>query len=414
MYARLVLCCLLLSFPARVFAETSVVVLGIRSVEGDDDVANDLTEQLRGAARGIEGWSVSSTAVSVAQMSLAHGCEELDAACLTEIAQGLQADRLIYGIVRRTSARDDFDYVVTLNLFDTGTREIARTVTDTIPRSQVDFQSLASHADRLVSRLASTSTGSAIEIRANVTDADVQINGQHVGTTHEGGLRLQGLRPGQYRIEIRKPGYAPHVSTVTMVDGADTSISAVLAALAGGPPPIDVAGAATSGEVQEDSGGSIKWLGWTLLGLGAASAAGMITSFVIIDQTQKDPLFRQYKGAVDDWNTANMMLPKEMQMENVDDICIPAKMGNSYPALPSGMFTPEEVSQVVDKCKKAEVFEVLQWVFISTGVVTTGVGLYILLSSDSHSNEHASQQPTLSLRPSFSPKAASLSATLRF
>jgi hypothetical protein len=89
MYARLVLCCLLLAVPARVFAEASVVVLGIRSVEGDDDVANDLTEQLRGAARGMEGWSVSSTAVSVAQMSLAHGCEELDAACLTEIAQGL-------------------------------------------------------------------------------------------------------------------------------------------------------------------------------------------------------------------------------------------------------------------------------------------------------------------------------------
>jgi hypothetical protein len=411
MYARLVLCCLLLAFPARVFAEASVVVLGIRSVEGDDDVANDLTEQLRGAARGIEGWSVSSTAVSVAQMSLAHGCEELDAACLTEIAQGLQADRLIYGVVRRTSARDDFDYVVTLNLFDTGTREIARTVTDTIPRSQVDFQSLASHADRLVSRLASTSTGSAIEIRANVTDADVQINGQHVGTTHEGGLRLQGLRPGQYRIEIRKPGYAPHVSTVTMVDGADTSISAVLAALAGGPPPIDVAGAAASGEVHEDSGGSIKWLGWTLLGLGAASAAGLITSiYVITKGVPDDKLYQEYSGSVKAWNMAYADPSLPMPMEAVTDVCVPAKMGNTY----GTTFMQDEVDEVADMCKTAETFEVLQWVFLSTGVVTTGVGLYIVLSSDDHSNEHASQKPTLSLRPSFSPKAASLSATLRF
>jgi hypothetical protein len=419
MYARLVLCCLLLAFPARVFAEASVVVLGIRSVEGDDDVANDLTEQLRGAARGIEGWSVSSTAVSVAQMSLAHGCEELDAACLTEIAQGLQADRLIYGVARRTSARDDFDYVVTLNLFDTGTREIARTVTDTIPRSQVDFQSLSSHADRLVSRLASTSTGSAIEIRANVTDADVQINGQHVGTTHDGGLRLQGLRPGQYRIEIRKPGYAPHVSTVTMVEGADTSISAVLAALASGPPPVGLATTTSgNGEVQEASSGGIKWLGWTLLGLGAASFIGMGASFIIIEGVQNDTLFVQYRDTVDQWNK-EVALP--MMMDPVTDLCIPANQGETY--RPAGAptsgpmkvgFSEDEVEEVADMCQTAETFELLQWVFLSTGVVTSGVGLYIVLSSDGDSNEHASEQPTLSLRPSISPKAASLTATLRF
>jgi hypothetical protein len=416
MYARLVLCCLLLAFPARVFAEASVVVLGIRSVEGDDDVANDLTEQLRGAARGVEGWSVSSTAVSVAQMSLAHGCEELDAACLTEIAQGLQADRLIYGVVRRTSARDDFDYVVTLNLFDTGTREIARTVTDTIPRSQVDFQSLSSHADRLVSRLASTATGSAIEIRANVTDADVQINGQHVGTTHEGGLRLQGLRPGQYRIEIRKPGYAPHVSTVTMVEGADTSISAVLAALAGGPPAIGAASSSDGGgaTLEPSSGGSIEWLGWTLLGLGAASFIGMGASWIIIEGVQNDTLFVQYRDVVDQWNKQNAKSP--MPMEPITDLCVPAGMGETYASANTMQgFTPDEVKQVADKCQTAETFELLQWVFLSTGVVTSGVGLYIVLSSSGHSSsEHAAQRPTLSLQPAFSPRAASLSATLRF
>jgi hypothetical protein len=412
MYARLVLCFLLLAVPARVFAEASVVVLGIRSVEGDDDVANDLTEQLRGAARGIEGWAVSSTAVSVAQMSLAHGCEELDAACLTEIAQGLQADRLIYGVVRRTSAREDFDYVVTLNLFDTGTREIARTVTDTIPKSQVDFQSLSAHADRLVGRLSSTATGSAIEIRANVTDADVQINGQHVGTTHEGGLRLQGLRPGQYRIEIRKPGYAPHVSTVTMVEGADTSISAVLAALAGGPPPSDVASSSTL--QRESSGGSVEWLGWTLLGLGAASMVGAATSWIIIEGVNNNQTFQMYSDTV---NTNNERLQREgMDELIVDDLCVSAKDGRRYgpPEVDTEPFNDAELRTVADKCETAGTFEMLQWVFLSTAVVTSGVGLYIVLSSDSDSDEEAARAPTLSLQPSFSPRAASLNATLRF
>lgn len=407
MYARLVLILSLLAFPAHVFAEASVVVLGIRSVEGDDDVANDLTEQLRGAARGVEGWTVSSTAVSVAQMSLAHGCEELDAACLTEIAQGLQADRLIYGVVRRTSAREDFDFVVTLNLFDTGTREISRTVTDTIPKSQVDFQSLSAHADRLVGRLSSTASGSAIEIRANVVDADVQINGQHVGTTHEGGLRLQGLRPGQYRIEIRKPGYAPHVSTVTMVDGADTSISAVLAALAGTEPDRETSSPSSPAHAQ--SGGGIEWLGWTFLSVGALSLIGSGTSLIVVASINQNDLFKQYKDAAFEDKTAKM----KMGLPGSNDACASAKGGELFVNY-KAPFSPEQVARVASRCSTGETFEVLQWVFLGTAVVTTGVGLFIVLSSDNDSSERVAQRSNLSLVPSLSPRSAALTATLRF
>src|SRR5205814_9751163 len=100
--------------------------------EGDDEIANDLTEQLRSAARAVAGWNVSKTAVSMAQMSLAHGCDDVDAVCLSEIAKGLSADRIVYGMLRRTSARTDYDYALTLGLFDGGAREIVRTVNDTI------------------------------------------------------------------------------------------------------------------------------------------------------------------------------------------------------------------------------------------------------------------------------------------
>jgi hypothetical protein len=133
----------------------------------------------------------------------------------------------------------------------------------------------------------------------------------------------------------------------------------------------------------------------------------MITSWVIIQQTPKDPLFAAYSSTIKMWNKAQETAAMPMPM--VDDVCAQAKLGNTY-----GLYSPDELDHVVHKCERADTFEVLQWVFLSTGVVTTGVGLYIVLSSDSHSSEHASQQPTLSLRPSFSPKAASLSATLRF
>jgi hypothetical protein len=60
MIARLLLTLCLLCVASPAFAETSVVVLGLRSIEGDDEVANELTYQLRSAARGVAGWSVSS------------------------------------------------------------------------------------------------------------------------------------------------------------------------------------------------------------------------------------------------------------------------------------------------------------------------------------------------------------------
>src|SRR5688500_11051901 len=91
---------------AEAAAQSNVVVLGVRSVEGDDDVAHDLTTALREAAEEITEWSVSPTAVSMAQMALAHGCEEVDVACLADIAKGLSADLLVYGTLRRNSARE--------------------------------------------------------------------------------------------------------------------------------------------------------------------------------------------------------------------------------------------------------------------------------------------------------------------
>ncbi|HMI92112.1 MAG TPA: PEGA domain-containing protein, partial [Polyangiales bacterium] len=209
-------------------ADAKVLVLGMRSVEGDDELANALTDQLRGAARQVEGWEVSQTAVSMAQMGLAHGCDEIDAACLADISKGLQVDRIIFGTIRRTSARADHAFAVMLSLFDAQTGEIARQIDDTIAPGQTDAQALAGHAQRLLERVRSVSTGGAISIQANVVDAEVTINGQPVGQTRDGALRLEGLEPGLYRVQIAKSGYTTHMSTVAVGEGADTSLAAVL------------------------------------------------------------------------------------------------------------------------------------------------------------------------------------------
>src|SRR5687768_10366687 len=88
--------------PAVARADDSVVVLGITSMEGDDEIARNLTGALRHAASQVHGWQVSDSEVTLAQMSLAHGCGDTpDPDCLAQIASALASQRLVYGLLRR-------------------------------------------------------------------------------------------------------------------------------------------------------------------------------------------------------------------------------------------------------------------------------------------------------------------------
>jgi len=406
MLARLLLVVGLCMSAAPALADAKVLVLGMRSVEGDDELANALTDQLRGAARQVGGWAVSQTAVSMAQMGLAHGCDEIDAACLADISKGLQVDRIIFGTIRRTSARADHAYAVLLSLFDAQTGEIARQIDDTIAPDQTEAQALAGHAQRLLERLLSVSTGGAISIQANVADAEVTINGQPVGQTRDGALRLEGLQPGLYRVQIAKSGYATHMSTVAVGEGADTSLAAVLSQ-DGAPTP------ASPKAYEDDSfdahdgarGKDLSWLGWTLVGVSGASLIGAVASMAIISDVNDDPLYEDYRDAVARGNDRVRMANRPQEVE--DDVCEAAEIGLDYG------FSAPNLQKVNDLCSKGATFEVLQWVFLGTAVAAGGAGAYLLLTSNSEPAE-PSPAAKLTLQPRWSPGRGSLSATLRF
>jgi hypothetical protein len=394
----------LLAVASPAFAKTTVVVLGLRSVEGDDDVANELTEQLRAAARTVEGWTVSSTAVSMAQMSLAHGCEEIDAACLSEIAKGLNADKVVYGTIRRTSARDAYDFALTLSLFDAASGAIARQLDDTLPRNQINTQALAQHADKLMARLSSNVTGGTIEIQANLPDADVSVNDQQVGVTRDGALRLEGLQPGNYKIEIRKVGYTPHVSTVSVSEGSAASITAVLSPIGTEQPQPEAAAG--------KGGSDLEWLGWTLIGVSAASLIGTGVSAAVVDGVNGNDLYNRYRDAVARGN--KMAEASGMSDQVVSDVCKAADAGFKYD------LTASDLKGVQSKCHTAATFEVLQWVFLGTAIVSGGVGAYLVMSSNA--SEPAPREPEarrkplprFALQPAFGPREARLTAALRF
>lgn len=101
---------------------TPVAVLGLSSVEGDDQVAGTISRTLHVHANQRDDWSVQTEVdVTLAQMILAHGCGDIpDRGCLTRIAAPMQTERqglILFGRMRRRGEGSD-DVRIELVLFD--------------------------------------------------------------------------------------------------------------------------------------------------------------------------------------------------------------------------------------------------------------------------------------------------------
>jgi hypothetical protein len=382
-------------------AEASVIVLGLRSLEGDDEFANAMTEGLRTAAKTIPGWKLLDRSVSMAQMTLAHGCDDIDAGCLSEIAKGLDADRVVFGTVRRTAAKAKFDYEVTVSVFNDATRTISGTEIETVSRSEAkQKKAIAQHAQMLIGKLSAADANAGhLAIEVNVSTAEVRLDGQIVGQTHEGKLVLDTVTPGDHKLEISAIGHEPHTQTVT-ISAADQStvnvnLEPVVEAAAPAPPE---ATQPTAAVMAESSSGSLNWLGYTLIGVGAASALAWAGSMYMIEfNYNRDATYRSY---VNSYNNAHV------------DACDEALGGNQ------GSLSAQQFDDFKGQCRTARTFVVLQWVFLGTAAAAAIAGTFVLVSQSG--DEHPPQAqarlspPRLAFTPIVDPKTVALQATLRF
>jgi len=388
--------------PQASAEDANTVVLGLRSVEGDDEAANNLTNALRAAARQVQGWKVVERAVSMSQMSLAHGCDDIDAPCLSEIAKGLQADRLLFGTVRRTAppgaAKNKYDFEISVSLFNSTTRMIGSTETAVIPRADTKQPKvLATRAEPIIAKLSAADAGSGIlAVHVNVPSAEVRLDGQVVGQTRDRSLVLEGLKEGDHRLEITAIGHLSHSQQVMVASGQRTELRINLEPVPE-PEPEPAPALALSTEEETESSGSIAWLGYTLIGVGVASLAGWGVSMYMVGETNDDPTFVAYKDAFP---------------ETADDVCDLAD-GNDNAR---GQISAMQLSEVKSLCSRGRTFNLLQWVFLGAGVLSAGVGTFVLVS-ESGSEEQTQakvERPVLTLSPQFGQRSFELQTTLKF
>lgn len=394
------------ALPARA-AGNSVVVLGLRSLEGDDEFANAMTEALRQAARSVQGWRLLERAVSMAQMTLAHNCEDINVSCLSEIARGLEADRVIFGTVRRTGNRSKYDYEITASLFNAVSHSIAGTETQTVSRGDSKHaRMLASQAQFIVSRLSSADANSGrLVVDVNVLSAEVRMDGQLVGQAQEGKLTMDTVTPGEHTLEISAPGHEAVTQDVEISAGAENTVTVVLNRVV--ETPSEVASAAVMAE-QASTGvpaaeeSSLAWLGYTLVGVGAASAIAWGASMYMIEfQYNRDQTYIDYKNEY---------------RNKTGDACDAALAGDDA----DGMLDAGRLADFQSRCRSGRTFQTLQWVFLGAAVVTSGLGAYVLISELGQSDGTADSQraslrkPRFRLDPQVGRRSVALQATLNF
>jgi hypothetical protein len=395
-----------LTVTRAVFAEDpSLVVLGLRSLEGDDEFANSATDALRVAVKATHGWDSRDRAVSMSQMVLSYNCDDIDVACLAQISHGLDVDRVIYGTIRRTAAPVKYNYEITVSLFNGVTRTVVGTEIQTIDRSE-GKKAVTRAAQSVVARLArSESNVGRLAVEVNVLTADVRLDDQLIGQTQERKLTLDSVPAGEHMLEISASGHQSRKQALLIRAGELSEVGMTLertpdASEAAAHVPMEAIESNSARQDNQDHGSSLSWLGYTLIGVGAASAIAWGASMYVIEfQYNQDSTFQTYKNAY--------------QFRR-QDACTAALSGDNA----GDKLDVNQLSDFQGRCRAGRTWAVLQWVFLGAAVVAAGAGTFVLLTDSSgKSDQPASEQarlPSFELQPQVDPRTLALHATLRF
>ncbi len=136
-----------------------------------------------------------------------------------------------------------------------------------------------------------------LTVSANVVGAVISLNGKEVGKAPIQGLAYDA---GVYQLKVAAEGYKPHMQEVVIVQDDVVSLAIGLESLKGVKKPPEVRLAGTP-----------SWVGWTLVGSGAAVAAGGLGLFL---------------GAVDLTNTLQERYPPEFY---ADGTAVEGNEGNN-------------------------------------------------------------------------------------
>lgn len=270
-----------------------MTVLGL-TTEGPEDtlVAENLTAVLRRAVEEDRSVRHSGRESTLAQMSLAFGCEDQrDAGCLQQIGQELQSQRLLSGAITRTARSGDWAFRVEVWLFDVESGHELSTASAQFGRSRSDIDDLRDVARGLVRHLLGGETGR-VEVRTGIDGARVHVDGELAGETSDGRLVLEDVEVGDHHLEIDADGYDAYETTVTVHAGETARVRTRLVETGDGG---DGGGGGDHGRRRRGGIGALQWVGIGALVAGAVLGVVAVAWAVDVNDTDQSASWAEYR-----------------------------------------------------------------------------------------------------------------------
>jgi hypothetical protein len=384
-------------------AESSVVVLGVRSLDGEDELAKDVSSALREGIKRVPDYRVSDREVSLAQMSLAHSCDEPDARCMADIARTLEVDRLIYGTIGRAGT----DFSVALFNFDAVSGQVESSLTETVPARDIESVALGPRMVALAKRLGGMNAVASLRVLGNVAAARVLVDNQDVGALSEQGeLLVPALPAGDHTIAIENQG--GRAQKEVRLEGGQVATVRIALAIAvedhGTPAVLPGTDSGASNAERESARNWRKIAGYAAVGTAGVFAAATIYSWVRLGNIGDDRDMTAYREKFPGPSAAN----------GTSDVC---READARTLQTTSTMSPDYAALVRLEasartlCGEADSLEVLQYVFLGATLAAGGVGAYLLLTDGEPSKARTSR---FSFRPHVGLGRAHVNASVRF
>lgn len=375
-------------------AASSVAVLGVRAIDGDTELERRLSQALREAVAAIDDFEVSDRELSLEQMALAHGCDEPDAACLSQVVRTLSVERLFFGTVQA----GERGYELAISVFDgrKGTVDVA-TLRQLSAEQLGSSGAAKATASKLVQRLTGRITTGYVIVTSASEYAEVQIDGTRRGSLDEAGVFTLELPVGEHMVRLVPRGEGPaEERSVRIKPGESTRVNIELPEGPSEATAAPVQAVDTEEPAAPRSRRSLRRIfGWVSVGIGAALAGATIYSWVRLRQIADDPDYKDYRRSFPPRGTEN----------GVGNVCREAERGTLAMQDPSRAALERSARSL---CDEADKLEVAQYLFLGGALVGGGVGTYLLLTSRPRSAGE------LSLQPRFDGTSAVLEASTAF
>jgi len=280
-------------------------VLGLEAIDVPASLVDDVSNEMRQRVSASSDMRLVS-GKDLVELKLVFACADEGHACMAQAGKSLDADKLIYGSVKKAGA----DFAVWLKLFDVRKEKLESWLTETLPASQADAAGVRAAAGRWFSKLTGHPLNAGtLLIAANPFGATLALDGIPVGVSAEQPLTLSEVRPGNHEVVATKGGFSPARQQFMVAAGQTVAVNLTLhpgggiASGASGTSRTNADARKTAGASSTDGDGDEGRSGyrtgfWVTMGAGLISAGAAVKFGLDVLKINKDlDQYRRYPCA---------------------------------------------------------------------------------------------------------------------